>query len=250
MAKLPSESVDLIFADPPYNLSNGGKTCHSGRRVRVDKGEWDRSGGFTADVAFHTQWLQASRRLLRKNGSIWVTGTLHSIYVCGYLLRVLGFDIINDITWYKPNAAPNLGCRMFTHSHETLLWARRDRESRHVFNYSEMKKGDWGDRLKVMDKQMRSVWRIPAAPPSERSFGKHPTQKPVALLERVLLASTARGDTVLDPFMGSGTTGVVCVKHGRNFIGIEKDASYMALAARRLGRKVDRPVRPVRLRVA
>lgn len=248
MAKLPAESVDMVFVDPPYNLSNGGATCQSGRRVCVDKGDWDKSGGFTADVAFHTQWLLACRRLLKPTGTIWISGTLHSIYVCGYLLRALGFHLLNDIAWYKPNASPNLACRTFTHSHETLLWARRERNSRHLFNYQEMKNGEFeGDALKAPGKQMRSVWRIPTAPLSEKALGKHPTQKPVALLERVILASTRRGDVVLDPFMGSGTTGVVCLKQGRSFIGIENDANCMRLAARRLSRPPDRPAR---LRVA
>jgi site-specific DNA-methyltransferase (adenine-specific) len=248
MAKLPAESVDMVFVDPPYNLSNGGASCHNGRRVRVDKGDWDKSGGFTADVAFHTQWLQGCRRLLKPNGTIWISGTLHSIYICGYLLRVLGFHLLNDISWYKPNASPNLACRTFTHSHETLLWARRERDSRHLFNYREMKHSDFaGDLLKAPGKQMRSVWRIPAAPQSEKTFGKHPTQKPVALLERVILASTSPGALVFDPFMGSGTTGVVCLRHGRNFIGIENDANYLRLAAQRMGRQHDRPAR---LRVA
>lgn len=251
MARLPEASVDMVFADPPYHLSNGGTTCQSGERVRVYKGDWDHSRGLLADVEFHMRWLRACRRVMKPDGTLWVSGTLHSIYVCGYLLQVLGFHLLNDICWFKPNASPNLACRTFTHSHETLLWCRREREQRHRFNYRDMKYGVFAaDLLKAADKQMRSVWRIPTTPPSERCFGRHPTQKPVALLERVVLSSTQQGDMVLDPFLGSGTTGVVCAQHGRNFIGIERDCGYVKIAARRIDPSRRRSARPEGVRVA
>lgn len=251
MARLPDASVDMVFADPPYNLSNGGTTCQSGERVCVDKGRWDRSRGLNADIDFHSHWLRACRRVMKPSATLWVSGTLHSIYLCGYLLQTLGFYVLNDICWFKPNAAPNLACRTFTHSHETLLWCRRDKAKRHRFNYEDMKHGVFaGDSLKIAGKQMRSVWRIPTTPQSERCFGRHPTQKPVALLERVVLSSTQPGDLVLDPFMGSGTTGVVCAQRGRNFIGIEQDGAYVKMAARRIDPNRRGPARSESVRVA
>lgn len=225
---LDAESVDLIFADPPYNLSNDGTTCHAGRRVCVNKGKWDSSQGIEEDFKFHSAWIEACRRVLKPNGSLWVSGTYHSIYACGFALQQQGWHLINDICWFKPNAAPNLACRMFTASHETLLWARKDKKAKHCFNYDVMKTGNWeGDTLKKSDKQMRSVWSIGTPKTAEKQFGKHPTQKPEALLERIILACSREGDVVLDPFCGSGTTGVVALRHGRVFIGIDAEKSYL-----------------------
>ncbi len=228
------EEFDLIFADPPYFLSNDGITCQSGKMVSVNKGEWDKSRGFNEDLEFIDAWLKACRRVLKKNGSIWISGTLHAIYKVGYLLEENGYDIINDIVWYKPNAPPNLSCKYFTHSHEIALWARKSKESQHTFNYDLMKV--WNnpkDRLKNKDKQMRSVWSIPLIPKSEKEFGKHPTQKPIELLGRIIASSSNEGDRVLDPFVGSGTTGIVSVALKRKFIGIDTNKEYLDLAIQR-----------------
>jgi site-specific DNA-methyltransferase (adenine-specific) len=225
---LAPASVDMIFADPPYNLSNDGFTCHAGKAVSVNKGRWDRSRGFDLDAAFHDQWIQACHRVLQPDGTLWISGTYHSIYACGYALQRQGWHLLNDIAWFKPNAAPNLSCRMFAAAHETLLWAKKSRKSRQTFNYDFLKHTDWGqDFIKKPDKQMRSVWVINTPPPSEKRFGKHPTQKPLALLERIVLATTRPGDWVLDPFCGAATTGVAAIKHGRRFIGIDAELDYL-----------------------
>lgn len=233
--ELRENSIDTIFADPPYNLSNGGFSIHAGKMVSVNKGDWDKSQGFEADYEFHKSWLEACRRVLKPGGTLWVSGTYHSIYQCGHAIQSLGYHILNDITWYKPNAAPNLSCRFFTASHETLLWVRKEKKASHTFNYDDMREGDWpGDFMKVPAKQMRSVWAINTPKPWEKKFGKHPTQKPVELLERIVLASTKPGDVVLDPFTGSSTTGLAAVKHGRKFIGIDKEEKYLKLSKLRL----------------
>jgi len=225
---LPSESVDMIFADPPYNLSNGGTTVHAGKRVSVDKGTWDKSAGVKEDFEFHYSWIQACQRVLKKDGTIWISGTYHSIFACGYSLQLLDFRILNDIAWYKPNAAPNLGCRMFTASHETLIWASKSKKSKHTFNYKEMREGDFpSDSIKKPGKQMRSIWSITTPSKSEKTFGKHPTQKPTTLLDRIILASSKPGDLILDPFAGSATTGVSAINHGRKFIGIDSNVDYL-----------------------
>ena len=235
LKKIPPESVDMIFADPPYLLSNGGITCSHGKMVSVNKGTWDVSCGIDEDLKFHLKWIKACKRILKPNGTLWVSGTYHSIYTCGYALKKLGFEIINDICWYKPNAAPNLSCKCFTASYETLLWCKKSKDAKHVFNYKVMKALVCPkDPIKNDNKQMRSVWTIPSTKKSEKKFGKHPTQKPEELLERIILASTNEGDVVLDPFMGSGTTGVVCKKLHRNFIGIEKVKEYVALSEKRI----------------
>lgn len=234
LGRMPPGEVDLIFADPPYNLSNGGFTCHSGRRASVNKGSWDASSGIDQDFLFHTQWIGACRKVLSENGSIWISGTYHSIYACGFALQKEGFHILNDICWFKPNAPPNLGTRCFTASHETLLWARKSRGSRHVFDYRAMKSGNWSeDSLKRDGRQMRTVWSIPAPGASEKGQGCHPTQKPMALLKRVILACTREGALVLDPFTGSSTTGLAACCLGRRFVGIDTDEEYLDLSARR-----------------
>lgn len=218
---------DLIFADPPYFLSNDGITCQAGKMVSVNKGVWDRATTFEEIYDFNRTWLGECRRLLKPNGSIWVTGTAHNIYSVGYAMQTLGYKILNDIAWYKVNPPPNLSCRYFTHATETVLWARRDPKAKHTFNYAEMKREN-------RDKQMQSLWHIKPPGPREKRYGKHPTQKPEALLDRIVRASSNPHDLVLDPFCGSGTTGVSCARTGRRFIGIDLIASYLELAVTRL----------------
>jgi site-specific DNA-methyltransferase (adenine-specific) len=168
-------------------------------------------------------------------GSIWISGTYHSIYQCGFALQLLGFKILNEIAWYKPNASPNLSGRYFTASHETLIWALKDPKSKHTYNYQDMKNGNWHEKdiLKNEGKQMRSVWSINTPHPEEKKFGKHPTQKPMALLKRIVLSSTKPKDVMLDPFTGSSTTGLVAIKHGREFIGIDLEKDYLDLSVKR-----------------
>jgi len=235
MSKFPDNHFDMVFADPPYNLSNGGFTVHAGKRVSVHKGEWDKSKGFDADFDFHFKWMEQVRRILKPNGTIWVSGTYHSIYQCGFALQKLGYHILNDISWFKPNASPNLSGRFFTASHETLIWARKDKKAKHTFNYKLMREGDWhvGDFIKKSGKQMRSVWSIGTPKPYEKKFGKHPTQKPLDLLERIILASTNVGDVILDPFTGSSTTGIAASKFNRKFMGIDTDENYLKLSINR-----------------
>lgn len=234
LSMLGDESVDTIFADPPYNLSNDGFSIQSGKMVSVNKGDWDKSQGFQKDYEFHVMWLEACRRVLKPHGTLWVSGTYHSIYQCGHAIQSLGYHILNDITWYKPNAAPNLSCRFFTASHETLLWVRKEKKAAHTFNYDDLREGDWqGDFIKAPGKQMRSVWAINTPKQWEKKHGKHPTQKPLELLERIVLASTKPGDVILDPFTGSSTTGLAAVKHGRKFIGIDKEQDFLELSKKR-----------------
>lgn len=232
--QLPDNSIDMIFADPPYNLSNGGFTVHAGRRVSVNKGEWDKSKGFQDDYEFHHRWLATCKRVLKTHGTIWISGTYHSIYQCGHALQALGYHILNDISWFKPNAAPNLSGRFFTASHETIIWARKDPKAKHTFNYQLMRSGHWPeDKLKIPGKQMRSVWSINPPRSWEKKFGKHPTQKPFDLLKRIVLASTNEGDIVLDPFTGSSTTGVAAHTHDRKFVGIDTEKDYLDLSIKR-----------------
>lgn len=232
--QLPENSVDMIFADPPYNLSNGGFSVHAGRMVSVNKGKWDISKGFLDDYAFHYRWLQACKRVLKLNGTLWVSGTYHSIYQCGHALQSLNYHILNDISWFKPNASPNLSCRFFTASHETIIWARKDKKSKHTFNYQEMKNGNWPeDKLKKPGLQMRSVWSMGTPKPEEKKYGKHPTQKPLDLLKRIVLSSTNKGDVILDPFTGSSTTGIASAINGRKFIGIDMEKNYLELSIKR-----------------
>ena len=243
MHSFPDNYVDMIFADPPYNLSNDGVTCHAGKMVSVNKGKWDKSNGFDCDLKFHEEWITECRRVLKPGGTIWISGTNHSIYQCGFLLQKLNFHILNDISWFKPNAAPNLACTTFAHSHETLLWAKKDKKAKHIFNYERMKSGIFKeDNMKVPYKQMRSVWSIPTPSPDEKIFGKHPTQKPLALLKRVVLASTDDNNLILDPFNGGGTTGVAAKTIGnRKYIGIDIEKEYIQLTVNRLNQIVQQP---------
>ena len=234
LKKYKENSFDCIFADPPYFLSNNGITCHSGQRVSVNKGAWDSSKGIEEDFEFHKAWLTECKRVLKPTGTIWISGTHHSIYTCGFILKLLGFHMLNDICWFKPNAPPNISCRYFTFSHETIIWAKKDKKSKHYFNYKLMKTNDWeNDQLKKPKTQMRSVWSITSPKKSEKEFGKHPTQKPLDLLIRIILASTKEGDLILDPFCGSGTTGVVAHMLNRKFIGIDTEKKYLETAIKR-----------------
>lgn len=223
----PDGCFDMIFADPPYNLSNGGVTCQSGMMVPVSKGRWDQSKGVAADHEFALAWLERCQGLLKPNGTIWVSGTLHGIYSIGFAMQQLGFKLLNDIVWEKPNPPPNLACRYFTHSTEIVIWAAKNKKSKHRFNYSDMKEQNGR-------KQMKSVWQMTAPKKIEKSFGKHPTQKPVELVLRCIEACTAKGDTVFDPFAGSSTTGVAALSLGRKFIGVESEGEFVDLSTRRL----------------
>jgi site-specific DNA-methyltransferase (adenine-specific) len=264
-AKYPEGRFDAIFADPPYFLSNGGITCHAGKMVKVDKGDWDVSRGPELNHEFNTEWLRRCQRVLKPNGTIWVTGTHHVIFSIGYALQQLGFKILNDIAWEKPNPPPNLSCRYFTHSTETVLWAAKNEKNKHVFNYQEMRKVTgkqmktvWRDvakqqigdssseigetnpnsQLPTSNSAFSSVWTIPAPSSGEKVHGKHPTQKPVALVERCLLASTNEGDLVLDPFLGNGTTAVASLRLKRGCVGIELDLHHVEIAAKRADREI------------
>jgi site-specific DNA-methyltransferase (adenine-specific) len=223
---IPDESIDMIFADPPYFLSNGGITCHAGKMVSVDKGKWDVSNGIEDNHLFNQRWLSQCQRILRPNGTIWVSGTAHIIYSIGFAMQGLHFRVLNDIAWFKVNPPPNLSCKYFTHSTETILWAAKNQKSRHYFNYSLMKKLN-------NNKQMLSLWHIKAPGREEKIYGKHPTQKPMKLLERIIQASTRKGDVVLDPFNGSGTTGLQAYLQGRKYIGIDSEKEYLDLTKKR-----------------
>lgn len=221
------EFVDFIFADPPYFLSNGGITCQNGKMVKVDKGDWDKSRGADVNHDFNKEWISRCQKLLKPNGSMMVSGTMHVIYSVGFAMQQLNMKLLNNIIWQKPNPPPNLACRYFTHSTETILWSAKTMKSKHLFNYPLMKK--------INDnKQMKDVWNFTAPKKSEKLFGKHPTQKPLDLLTRILLSATNENDLVLDPFNGSGTTGVACVTNNRNYVGIELEKSYIELTKKRI----------------
>ena len=225
--KYPKGCFDMIFADPPYFLSNGGISCHAGKMVKVDKGDWDKSQGPELNHEFNYEWLKRAQKLLKPNGTIFVSGTMHVIFSIGYAMQQLGMKILNDITWEKPNPPPNLSCRYFTHSTETILWAAKNEKSKHMFNYDLMRQYNDG-------KQMKSVWRFTAPGNTEKTNGKHPTQKPLALLERCIEAATKEGDFVFDPFAGSSTTGVAALKQGRRYCGVELEDQYVELSVKRL----------------
>ncbi len=229
LENLPAESVDVIFADPPYFLSNDGITCKSGKAVSVNKGDWDKAATLDDKHKFNLEWIGLCKNILKPNGTIWISGTLHNIYSVGMALEQENFKIMNNITWQKTNPPPNLSRRYFTHSTETILWAKKSADAKHFFNYELMKELNGG-------KQMKDVWSGALTPHKEKIFGKHPTQKPLYLLKKILLASTRESDLVLDPFCGSGTTGVACKLLGRKFIGIDNDRDFIALAKERIMR--------------
>ena len=231
LKKIDKKSIDMIFADPPYFLSNGGVSCHSGKQVSVNKGQWDEGLSPNDKLNFNRKWIRACREVLKDDGTIWISGTYHNIYSIGVALELEGFSIINNITWQKPNPAPNLACRSFTHSPETIIWARKQltpkKKGKHYFNYELMK--EMND-----NKQMKDVLLLSLPSKKEKQNGKHPTQKPLSVLERIILASTKENDVVLDPFNGSGTTGIACLNLNRKYIGIEKEEEYLELTVKRI----------------
>lgn len=226
LEQLPDNSIDAIFADPPYFLSNGGISVQSGKQVCVDKGDWDKGGTPEHIYLFNKQWLSACRSKLKDNGTIWVSGTHHNIFVVQRCLLELGYKILNVITWQKSDPPPNLSCRYFNFSTELVIWARKHEKKPHKFNYEVMKRLNGGS-------QMTDVWRIPSVGKWEKTCGKHPTQKTLRLLYRIILASTNKGDTILDPFAGSSTTGIAANLLGRRFIGIEKESEFIELSNHR-----------------
>lgn len=221
------KSIDMIFADPPYFLSSDGISCSGGKMVSVNKGDWDKSISTEEKHKFNRKWIKLCYQILKDDGTIWISGTMHNIYSIGMALEQEGFKIINNITWKKLNPPPNISCRFFVHSTETILWAKKDiKKAKHKFNYSLMRKLNG-------DKQMKDVWESSLTKPSEKKCGKHPTQKPMEILERIILSSTDEGDLILDPFNGSGTTGIVANKLNRKYIGIEKEKEFLDLTIRR-----------------
>ena len=217
---------DMIFADPPYFLSNGGISYQAGKVVCVDKGEWDKGGTPESIIEFNRKWLTLCREKLKENGTIWISGTHHNIFAIANLLTELGYKLLNVITWAKTNPPPNISCRFFTYSTEFILWARKSPKVPHKYNYELMKAINEG-------KQMTDVWRLPAIGRWEKSCGKHPTQKPLALLTRIILASTDEHDWILDPFAGSSTTGIAANLCGRRFLGIEQENEFAKLSMAR-----------------
>lgn len=217
---------DMIFADPPYFLSNGGISVQNGQQVCVDKGDWDKGGTPEYIDRFNREWLAACRDKLTDSGTIWVSGTFHNIFSVARQLTDLGFKILNVITWAKTNPAPNLTCRCFTHAAEYIIWARKEQHTSHCYNYDMM-------RAMNDDHQMTDVWPLPSIGRWEKNFGKHPTQKPLPLLSRIILASTQPNAWILDPFTGSSTTGIAANLFGRCFLGIDSDRSFLDLSRKR-----------------
>ena len=218
---------DMIFADPPYFLSSNGITCSGGKMVSVSKGSWDKSVTLKEKHEFNRKWIKECYRVLKDNGTIWISGTLHNIYSIGMSLEEEGFKIINNITWQKTNPPPNLACKTFTHSTETILWAKKDlKNAKYTFNYDTMKELN-------NNKQMKDVWTTSLTKPSEKKCGKHPTQKPLEILDKIILASTNENDLILDPFCGSSTTGISAINLKRRYIGIDNSKEYLDLSVRR-----------------
>ena len=221
------KTFDMIFADPPYFLSNDGITCSGGKMISVNKGKWDKALSIKEKHEFNKHWIKECYRVLKDNGTIWISGTLHNIYSIGMALEEEGFKIINNITWQKTNPPPNLACKTFTHSTETILWAKKDlKKNKYTFNYDLMKELNY-------NKQMKDVLTTSLTKPSEKKQGKHPTQKPLEILNRIILASTKENDLILDPFCGSSTTGISAVKLNRRYIGIDNEKEYLDLSVRR-----------------
>ena len=221
-------SIDLVFADPPYFLSNGGITNKSGRMQSVDKGDWDKSLIPSDRDKFNNQWIRLVKRVLKDDGTIWISGTFHNIYSIASALEKNGFEILNNITWEKLNPPPNIAIRRFTHSTETILWARKTvKKNKYYFNYELMKEINGGT-------QMKDVWRSPIVKKSEKALGYHPTQKPLWLIERIILASCRENEIILDPFSGSGTTGVAAISSNRKYVGIELDSDFNKTALKRI----------------
>ncbi len=217
---------DMIFADPPYFLSNDGISYQAGKIVSVNKGEWDRGGTAESIRKFNHDWIALCREKLKDNGTIWISGTYHNIFTVANSLTDLGFKVLNVITWAKTNPPPNISCRYFTYSTEFIIWARKWPKRPHHYNYEMMKHLNAG-------KQMTDVWRLPAIAPWEKSCGKHPTQKPLSIMSRIILASTNPGAWVLDPFAGSSTTGVAANLLDRRFLGIERELEFVEISKNR-----------------
>lgn len=215
-----------IFADPPYFLSNGGISVQSGKIVSVNKGEWDKGKSQEEMMQFNMEWLGLCRDKLKENGTIWISGTYHNIFSVANCLTELGYKILNVVTWAKTNPPPNISCRYFTYSTEFIIWARKSEKKPHYFNYELMKQING-------DKQMTDVWHLPAIARWEKSCGKHPTQKPLALLARIIMASTKPGEWVLDPFCGSSTTGIAANLLGRRYLGIDQEEKYIEIGKNR-----------------
>lgn len=224
--KIKPGSINMIFADPPYFLSNDGITCQSGKMVSVNKGEWDKAEGIKEIHDFNLNWLGECKRVLNENGAVWLSGTYHNIYSLGMALFEHEYKILNNVVWYKTNPPPNLGCRCFAHANETIIWARKNEKSKHYFNYKLMKEIN-------NNKQMKDVWKIGQVKKEEKKHGKHPTQKPLELLKRIILASTEEGMVILDPFNGSGTTGIAAAELNRRYIGIDLEEKYLELTCKR-----------------
>ena len=216
----------MVFADPPYFLSNGGQSIQSGKIVSVNKGKWDKSYGFDYINEFNRKWLSKVRDKMKEDATIWISGTMHNIFSIGQVLTELGFRILNVITWVKTNPPPNFSCRFFTHSTEQIIWARKSDKVPHYYNYELMKELNG-------NKQMKDVWEIPAIAPWEKKFGKHPTQKPLSVLTRLILASTKPNAWILDPFTGSSTTGIAGNLSGRRFLGIDLEKEYLEISKNR-----------------
>lgn len=217
---------DMVFADPPYFLSNNGLSIQSGKIVSVNKGDWDKSEGFDFVNRFNYDWLREVREKLKPDGTIWISGTFHNIFSIAQMLSELDFKVLNVVTWVKTNPPPNLACRCFTHSSEIIIWARKEKKVPHYFNYELMKE--------INDnKQMKDVWYLPAIAPWEKSCGKHPTQKPLAVLARIILASTKNNAWILDPFTGSSTTGIAANLLNRRFLGIDKELEFLEMSKNR-----------------
>ncbi len=217
---------DMVFADPPYFLSNNGLSVQSGKIVSVNKGNWDKSYGLEYVNNFNRKWLKLVRDKMKENATIWISGTMHNIFSIGQILTELDFKILNIVTWQKTNPPPNFSCRYFTHSTEQIIWARKNEKVPHYFNYELMKKLNG-------NKQMKDVWSLPAIAPWEKSCGKHPTQKPLSILVRLILASTQKGAWILDPFTGSSTTGIAANLLERNFLGIDLEKEFLDISINR-----------------
>lgn len=217
--------VDMVFADPPYFLSNDGLSIQSGKIVSVNKGDWDKTNGRSV-YNFNYRWLKAVRDSLKPNGTIWISGTMHNIFSVYQALTDLGFKILNTITWRKLNPPPCFSCRFFTSSTELIIWARKEKQTAHFYNYELMKALNGG-------KQMKDVWDLPAIARWEKAFGKHPTQKPLSVVARTILASTKKDALVLDPFSGSSSTGIAALLYDRRYIGIDSEVDYLNLSKAR-----------------
>ncbi len=227
LKKIEPKSIDMIFADSPYFLSGDGISCSGGKMVSVNKGDWDKKISIDEKHKFNRKWIKLCYQTLKDDGTIWISGTMHNIYSIGMALEQEGFRIINNITWRKLNPPPNISCRFFVHSTETILWAKKDlKKAKHKFNYDLMRELNGG-------KQAKDVWESSLTKPSEKKYGKHPTQKPMEILEKIILASTNEGDLILDPFNGSGTTGIVANKLHRRYIGIDLEKEYLDITIKR-----------------